>query len=815
MVAISVAVIAIVAAAGLLGQAIWLACGLRRGRWAAPTVGFAALVAAAALLIRLPGRALTAGIALAVAALAAAAYLQARGALWPRRRVARDALAVALLVGVAVALPYLVSGRVGILGVGDDNDTSPHLSAAWWLAHHDLGQPKMLRDGYPYGPHALIAALSALTGISLPAALDGLLAVVPLLTGWAVLSVLGRAAAAARWPVAACVALPYLAASYLAQGAFKETMQALFVLAFALALRALVRAPPPRSRLAAVPAAIVVAGSMYTYSYLGGVWLVATVVAWALLRLTLGRPRPSWRTLRLGVRRAAAPVAVGLVALGAVCAVAVPRMLTFADASYNHEPAGNTGNLLAPVPAVQALGVWFASDFRFPRPEDPASAALAALALAAAVGALAWWLGRRRGASDLLPPAALIATAVVYWQATGMKNPYNAAKGLEIVAPLLTLVVGGGTLAAGRAALARRGEPVRLGGRGAGAIEVLRARFGRTTAGLAAVAGAVALGAGAYSSFLALRDAPVGPTDHARQLALLRERIAGRPTLFLIDDDFATWELRGTPLGRPFLLYPVYSIVQRPQKPWRAGRPFDFDTVPVVVRNSFRFAVTARSPYTSQPPPNWRLAAHTTAYDLWEREGYEADGRDTLVERGAPGAVLDCATPTGRRLHRQRGVASVMPAPIVAPPDAWSGTAARAGGTATLTLRLPRGDWALSLQYVSREGLLVRGPGLRAALPANLERIGAYWPVGTVHVAHAGPALVRVTTRELPAIGRALGAPGTTFALDAPSAPAGPLPPPVPHPLGALVATRAGAGHRLVPLGAACGRYVDWYRLAQ
>ena len=68
-----------------------------------------------------------------------------------------------------------------------------------------------------------------------------------------------------------------MVASYFAQGAFKEAMQALFVLAFVLALREATRIPTGASApLRFVPAALIAVGSVYAYSYPGLIWLAAT-----------------------------------------------------------------------------------------------------------------------------------------------------------------------------------------------------------------------------------------------------------------------------------------------------------------------------------------------------------------------------------------------------------------------------------------------------------------------------------------------------------------------------------------------------------
>ena len=102
-----------------------------------------------------------------------------------------------------------------------------------------------------------------------------------------------------------------MVASYLAQGAFKETTQALFILAFAIGLLEL-RDPDQRSAwgkssLAAVPLALIAVGSVYVYSFPGLSWLAATAAIWAaavLADLRL-RGRPAAPALAAALRPAA------------------------------------------------------------------------------------------------------------------------------------------------------------------------------------------------------------------------------------------------------------------------------------------------------------------------------------------------------------------------------------------------------------------------------------------------------------------------------------------------------------------------------
>src|SRR4029079_4555030 len=80
-------------------------------------------------------------------------------------------------------------------------------------------------------------------------------------------------------------------------------------------------------------------------------------------------------------------------------------------------------------------------------------------------------------------------------------------------------------------------------------------------------------------------------------------------------------------------------------------------------------------------------------------------------------------TTEGRALSRRRGIAHVIAQPVVGPPTAWSSDVKGAGDSATMQLKLPRGVWDLSLQYVSRQNVTVSWPGFARTLPANLARI--------------------------------------------------------------------------------------------
>jgi hypothetical protein len=451
--------------------------------------------------------------------------------------------------------------------------------------------------------------------------------------------------------------------------------------------------------------------------------------------------------------------------LALLIAPAAGHLIDFYNSPFageNHE-----GNLVHAILPLQGLGVWLNADFRFnPHPVWPSIA----LGCVAAVGLLValWRLARRR---ELALPAALATSVILYGYATATKTIYVSAKTLAVLAPLAML-----TLAAGL-----------LGGRGRLPIRAL----------------AVVIGiAAAASTFLALRDGPVGPTAHAQELATLRPQLGHHSTLFMGRDDYAQWELHGARLAASHQLYAPIRLFPRPSKPVEDPDPIDFDAFLPAQLDGFYYVIAPNSPYQSSAPPNFHVVASTRSYVLWKRSG-RTPLRWPVDPHGAPGGTLNCRSGFGRlRLGGAgpRGTAGVLPRPVVVQQGDWHGQPRRAGDSATATVRLGRGAWDLSMQYTATTGLDIRAGDLRGTLPASLDRLGPYFRVGTVRVRRAGPVTVKVTARPMNALGRLLGAPGATRALNSP----GDLP------LNRLAFTRHGARERVVPVHQACGRYVDW-----
>jgi hypothetical protein len=760
------AIIAVLLISSLLvGQAIRRLAGLPPNAPLACPLGIAALLTISASAVRLPGHGWTA--AAVIVALTVGAFFVA-GLESPRRL--QDLLLPAGITLALVSLPFLANGRFGPLGVTVNNDLGPHLA---WADALRTGNDRLFAtiiDGYPIGPHGLTAGLGTLFGTDAERPMAALLMTTPVMVAITALAAFARLPMLFRVVGATVTALAYLPVAYFTQGAFKEPLVALFLLAFALTLRE--DFPWSWTPRTAVPAAVLGAGAVSAYSFPGLVPLIAAGALAFVGALVLTRP-PQWRQF---IRPFGASLAASACLLAVLVSPQIPRLLEFSpvEAAVPNPSNPYGGNLVGPLSGYEAFGVWRSPDFRLPPPNAFRAGMESAFALlVAGYGAL--WLLQRR---DPFLPAAAAGAIAVYFYVNRNELPYVSAKVLVIAS---SSIVALGLLAL----LSAVAEP--------------RNRTDQAiNAGIAVL---FVLGA-ASSSLLVLRHAHVGSLAHARELKTLRPIVADHPTLFLGQDDFAAWELQSAPLSMPhvYAVQPAAPFALRPEKPYLPGHPMDFDTVDPGSLDTFDFVVLPRTAYASVPPANWRRAAETASYEVWRRTDATPHRRILVSERAGPGADLSCMTPEGRRLRRSPGRAGVRPHPVsAAKPWVAHGSALpiddlgfghmRPATTAVRTLDLPRGSWEISLQYTSDTSITLRTKGFERSLPANLDRRGPFWSAGS-YTSTGGRVTFTITAENVPLSGLAPRDTG----------------------LGGLVATRLGFGQQMLPLREACGRYVDWYR---
>jgi len=580
------AVLAVCGASLAIGQAAIGLCGVRRWSWLSPAVGLALVCAICWGTVWLPGDGIASAVVVTVATVASVAFL------WGRVEAVGEALRIGALVAlgalVAASLPFAVEGHFGILGTGFNPDMSQHLLATDRLA--DGAGSQLLQQGYPLGPHAIVVALNKGLGIGLVQGFSGLTVAAAVLAPLTALTAFGDQPPLRRTAGALLVGLPYLVASYFAQGAFKETIQALLVLSFVLALRESTRPEWVDRPLRFIPAALIAVGSVYVYSFPGLLWLAGALLIW----LALER--------RLDIRALSLGLVVFLVAtlpeLGR--AIDFQRFETF-------DPSGpGLGNLFGQVSPFTALGIWPSGDFRL-APGDGAVPAFAYYFDAAfATALLLYGLARcwRRRESAIV--AGLLTAAGLYLATRVAGTPYTATKALEVAAPLVTLTIllplnwrddpsaspAGGAVAGVPHGGGRRRRP---------------STWGRAAATGPAVAALVLyLFAAGACSLLAFANAPVGPISYSPALTGLRPLLASSSTLVLASDRlleeehgarYVVWELRG---GR--VCIESESV--------RGGR----------APSGVRFVIT-EGPSTGPPFRDVTLRRRAGPYLLWEWRG--------------------------------------------------------------------------------------------------------------------------------------------------------------------------------------------------
>lgn len=765
----------ICAASLLVGRALLLLAGRGGWTWLEPAAGFGAILAVAGLLARAPGHGTssTLGVVLVVAVSgailalshrrpSASARLKPFGTYRPQKASGevRNGLLVALAVALVLSIPFAITARWGLLGVGLNNDLGLHLAWAEWLRSGIGPTPD---TGYPLGPHGLAVATAAFPGIGLGQAFVGEILAIGVLTGLTALGALGRLRPGRRLLAATLVAVPYLAVSYYAQGTFKETAEALFALGVAVGLHN-IDAPFSRWR-DALPWLAIAAGVFFAYSFAGLAWPVGIVALWSFTRPAVRRALAPRALLRFLLRPLTLVAVALLAAIGFAATVVGP--FGFAE-SFNTVAAANT---YGPVSPLEALGVWPTPNYRL---EAPGGVRLAGLwgalgALAVLVG-LIWWVRRR----ELAVPAGLLACALLYLAAVFTSGEYSQAKALIIGAPLAMLV----------------------------AIRPLLAEFGARLAwsGLAVVFVAAA----AWSSLLVLRDAPVGPAGHGGELSAFLPIVHGEPVLYAGQDRYAAYELLGADAHVPLVEFPDEAIEENPEKPFDTGdaySPIDFDSFSRPTLEEFPYVIAGRAAWNSGAPPNFRRIAETPSYLLFERTGETPEDRHVLLEGTEAGAFADCAAPEIRILLSNRGRASIFADAVVGPKRAWRMDGTLETGESTWQrVRLPAGRWRLSLQYFAPFPLTLSAPGfsreLKPALDGqrpntiSLENDGQFWPAGMFR-SRGGVTRFTVSAAEPSLLQRLSGYDDKAL-------------------VGNLVAVRA-APRRTIALGNACNEWIDHY----
>jgi len=532
--------------------------------------------------------------------------------------------------------------------------------------------------------------------------------------------------------------------------------------------------PAPLRLLVPLPWVALAGGVVFCYSFAGIAWPVAIVGVWALAQPATWRALRPARVLRILLRPWVLLGILVLVGLGIALAIAGP----FGFGSSFNQVAGS--NTYGPVSPVETLGIWPAANYRLDAAGGaPLPGLMGAVAVLALLAAVAWWMQRREAAV----PLALGAGAVVYLASLPVTGDYSQAKALMIIAPLTMLVI----------------------------IRPLVTEFLSRISGIRVAWSALALAfiAGAvWSTFVVLRDAPVGPPGHGAQLEAFLPIVHGKPVLYAGQDRYAAYDLLGADTHVPLVEFPDEKVSPNSEKPFDTGdaySPIDFDSFNRGTLDRFPYVVTSRGAWNSEAPPNFKRIAKTADFILWERTGSTPRGRHVLLEGTEAGARAHCNSPEVRILLESGGEATLFGETVVGTKPQWSdGSILGNGETTSQSLELPAGTWNLSLQYFSPFALSITAPGFKQELVAALDgqrpntislaNNGQFWPAGKFE-SKGGKVEFSVHAAPADWVQSLTGYDGEAY-------------------IGELVATKAEP-RRAVPLSKACGGWIDWYEGSQ
>jgi hypothetical protein len=510
------------------------------------------------------------------------------------------------------------------------------------------------------------------------------------------------------------------------------------------------RPVPAKGRWEWVPIALLLAGTVAVYSGPGLLWAVAIIGPWLIVKAAIRIRHDGARLSAAKFRGRLGWVAFAPTAFLVLMVPALPQLKHSLSLYHDRSALGNLAHALN---AWEAFGVWSNPDFRF---GEAGFHWWTAFVVVLVVWGTVWSI--RQGRWVL--PLAAGASSLIWVYATKFESPWLSAKALVVISPLLLLL-----------AALPLAESTRRAVTGWWAISslvllVLVARVADSDVG-------------------ALRASYVGPTDHLVQLRALRGELHGEPTLFLGNDDFIVWELAGVPVTTGVLNLATDGrlMAQSPEKPWSYGMALDIDSTTAEMMNATKWLITTRDAAQSVLPAQFHLVRSTADFQLWRRNGIVSP-RHTLGEGEGPGVVFNCQSDAGRARLRAGGIAEIRKPPVTVPVGGIL-----PGGTITVQLPLNPGLWDLGTPYQSSHPVIVSGPsGVMRRLPANLDRPGPRWPIGRIKVSRPGGVTLTLH------VTRTWLTPGWP-----------------PADIGAIVATPVATAH-VVPLRAACGLYVDWYR---
>jgi len=449
-----------------------------------------------------------------------------------------------------------------------------------------------LNTGYPIGTHAFAATLSGLLGSGPEVIYQAFVSSMAALSAMALAVLCGRTVFSPR--TGAIVGAVALASNLTYNTGLQGSIKEICVIAALAAAAALARELVASERPLPIAVLLGVAvGAILSVYSAAGIPYIAVLLATLTLVVALVHRREALRA-RWIVAGAASGAVVLLLAAPAIASIVDFYRVASAvvDATA---PAGNMlGQLAAPLPLLQAGGIWLDGAYQTPMPPSTNAELatniglwiVAVLALLSLVE-----IARRRCPQALL---ALVPTTLTAALVAPGVSPYADAKLMAIMSPSIVIAAAIGLLAVSRVV--------------------------RPAGSVVAVALAVALtGVIALSDAFALHDSKIAPRERMVALREAVDRLAGRgPVLFNEWEEFAKYFGSGAMLNAS--TEPITPRQVQLREPTSFfGRSFDLDLQELDYVQSFPNIVTRRSPAASRPPARYRRIFANRYYEAWTR----------------------------------------------------------------------------------------------------------------------------------------------------------------------------------------------------
>jgi len=598
-----------------------------------------------------------------ILALSIAGYGVARP--WKRFHLDRWLAAAAVGVYGAFGAPVLLSGSATFTGYIKLDDTAVFQSMLDRAASHayDIHGVaaistywKALYEGYIFGYP--LGSLLPLGNAHTILRVDTLWMWQPYLTFMAVLIALGlyqvvsgfvesRALRALVAFIGTQAALMY---GYALWGGVKEMFVPVVVL-FAACLVPGVRTGGPRQVIPLAAAAAAVLGGE---SIGGGVWIVPSAIAGAIL---LFKTRPLWD----GLGMAGVYTVTALVLAIPILSVSERRLAHVGK--FTSGGTNGQGNLAHPLSWWQLPGVWLGGDFKY----APTNVALTRLvgiliALAASFAVVMAW---RRARWEIVAAAATAMFGCLVYVEEG--SPWVGAKALAASSPIVL-------------------------GLGLAGVAVLIESKRQVEGGIAIAALVVIAGAVLWSNVLQYHAVLLAPSARLMELEKIGAQFSGQgPALLTEYEPYAARHfLRGLDAEGASELRVNYVLVRddaQGPKTCPKGVPGcyesqgvtpDVDEIKLKDLVYYRTLIVRRTGSESRPPSTYTLAWSGHYYDVWQRTGQSAIIEHmSLGSRFQPSALPDCTKvmALAKKAKSAHGVLAtvVRPRVTIIEPDGTSG----------------------------------------------------------------------------------------------------------------------------------------------